>query len=365
MFYTILIFINILISCNDIGKDRLLEKTYNITNYDLRKGLPKGYVTNGSIDYTGYIQQAITQHDNVQFPGFPLLINDNGLKVGSNKTLYFEKGSEIRLKPSLKKGYNIFDLRNVKNVQLINPVIRGDRYTHLGKIGEWGMGIGIYSSENIKIVNAKIYDCWGDGIYIGKSEGKTNRGIEIIDAICKNNRRDGISVITVNGLLLDSPYAGYSNGTAPMAGINIEPNDPDDEVKNIKIINPKTEHNMGAGILVAVSLLYGKEDKNISVEIENHIDKTSGVGFKTSCYPKRKSGAEEVKGYIVINNPTWIGNLKVPIQTALFQKDLRLKIFKPVILSANGKSMSEMNMRKTLTSKGHINPHANYLITYR
>ena len=367
MIYAFLLFINTLLYSND---QSAINKRYsNVPSqaksyYDLQRSLPSGFVTDGSIDYTAYIQQAISQYDHVRFPGFPLLINDKGLKVGSNKTLYFEKGSEIRLKPSLKKGYNIFDLRKVKNVQLIDPVIKGDRNTHLGKTGEWGMGIGIYSSENIKIVNAKVYDCWGDGIYIGKSEGNTNRNIEIINAFCKNNRRDGISIISVNGLLLDAPYAGYSNGTAPMAGINIEPNDPEDEVKNIRIINPKTEYNNGAGISVGISKLYGKKDKNVSIEIQNHTDKRSNIGFKSSCYPKRKLGTEEIKGQIIISNPTWIENQRFPIQTALFQKDLLLKIYKPTILTLNGKSLSEGSMKKILATKGHINSHANYSVTY-
>lgn len=368
MLYTILILINFLYCNNSVNSNHKIspENTSEVySSYDLRKSLPQGYVTDGSIDYTIYIQQAISLYDYIEFPGFPLLVNDKGLKIGSNKTLNFEKGSEIRLKTSLKKGYNIFDIRNVKNVKLINPVIKGDRKIHTGTIGEWGMGIGIYSSDNIKILNAKVYDCWGDGIYLGKSGGKTNRDIEIINAYCRNNRRDAISIITVNGLLLKDSYAGYSSGTSPMAGINIEPNDPGDELQNIKIINPKTEYNKGAGISIGISKLYGKDDKNISVEIENHKDRNSGIGFKSSCYPKRKSGLEEVKGYITLNNPTWIGNLKVPIQTALFQKDLRLKIYNPTVVNSTGKSLSEANMRKIFATKGHINPHANYSVIYK
>ncbi len=48
---------------------------------------PVGYVKDGSRDYTKYIQLAIDKYDNLVFPGYPLSINDQGLSVGSNKTI--------------------------------------------------------------------------------------------------------------------------------------------------------------------------------------------------------------------------------------------------------------------------------------
>ncbi|WP_051189406.1 hypothetical protein [Daejeonella oryzae] len=361
----ILYFFVFISGLNNSNSDKIVEPTNRDLKYDLRKSLPSNYVKDGSVDYTSYIQQAISLNDQIVFPGFPILINDNGLRIGSNKKIYFEKGSEIRLKPSSKKIYNILHLRNVKNVELINPVIKGDRNSHIGKVGEWGMGIGIYSSDNIKIVNPRISNCWGDGIYLGKSNGGTNNNIQISNAYCINNRRDAISIITVSGLLLESPYAGHSNGIAPMAGINVEPNDPTDLVQNIKIINPKTEYNKGAGISIGLSKLYGKADKKVTIEIINHVDLKSNIGLKSSCYPKRKSGNEEVRGSINISNPVWIKNSKVPLQTALFQKDLKISIFKPTIVDMNNKSLPKEAMRKMLTSKGNINSHANYYVSYK
>ena len=368
MLYAPLIFFHFLIQLTGIDKiDVEIKKaTFELKNsYDLRMSLPIGYVTDGSVDYTPYIQLAINRHDNLRFPGFPILVNDNGLKIGSNKILYFEKGSEIWLKPSSKGKYNIFHLRKVKNVELINPVIKGDRNEHIGTSGEWGMGIGIYSSDNIKIINAKIYDCWGDGLCLATSGEATNNNIQIINIYCKNNRRNGITITSVNGLLLDSPYSGYTQGTDPQAGIDIEPDHPYDEVKNIKIIKPVTEYNKGAGITLSMSNMYGKEDKNVSVEISGHRDKSSNIGLRLSCYPYTQLASEEVRGRIIINNPTWIRNKKVPIQTALFQKDLKLKIYKPVILNKEGIKLSEPSIRRILAAKGHINPHANSLVIYR
>src|SRR5690606_11994065 len=57
--------------------------------YDITQSLPAGYVKNGSVDYTQYIQKALDDHNKVMFPDFPILINDAGLSVRSNTKLFF------------------------------------------------------------------------------------------------------------------------------------------------------------------------------------------------------------------------------------------------------------------------------------
>src|ERR1700740_1030002 len=61
--------------------------------YNVQNALPSGYVTDGSVDYTSFIQNAVSQHSSVVFPGFPIMVNDAGINIGSNKTLTFLNGS--------------------------------------------------------------------------------------------------------------------------------------------------------------------------------------------------------------------------------------------------------------------------------
>src|SRR5690606_37491525 len=166
----------------------------------------------------------VNQYSELVFPGFPLLINDGGLKIPSNRTIYFSEGSELRLKPTSKANYAIIHIKNASNITLHNPRITGDRYSHKGTVGEWGNGIAIYSSSNITINEAQVYDCWGDGIYLGTSGNGTNKDIKLVKPYLKSNRRAGISVTDADGLQIISAYAGYSDGTSPYCGINVEPN---------------------------------------------------------------------------------------------------------------------------------------------
>jgi len=39
--------------------------------------------------------------------------------------------------------------------------LRGDRYTHLGASGEWGMGLALYAGENITVLNIQAREMWG------------------------------------------------------------------------------------------------------------------------------------------------------------------------------------------------------------
>ncbi|MBC7913374.1 MAG: hypothetical protein H7Y07_04550 [Pyrinomonadaceae bacterium] len=276
------------------------------TSYYLENALPAGYVRDGSKDYTSYIQSAITKNSNIVFPGFPLLVNDSGLSVGSNKVITFLPGSEIRLKASDKEKYTIMEISGATNVILYNPVIIGDRDSHIGITGEHGLGIGIRGSTNVTVYSPKVSNCWGDGIYIGQSRlNPVSKNIVIKDAHLVKNRRDGISIISVDGLVLDNLYAAYSDGTIPMCGINFEPNDTTCEIRNVNINNPRTEYNGSNGIQIGTRNMLGNTDKITDITVVNHVDIGSPrYAFKMMC--NRLLGTTgNMYGLVKIINPTW------------------------------------------------------------
>ena len=160
---TLLIFTSLALSFSSCKKDNLNETSLDaplsmalkdrmsmavpadgITSdsYYLINSLPSGYVQDGTVDYTSYVQAAVSKYSNIVFPGFPILVNDSGILIGSNKTITFQSGSEIRLLGSAKGTYNILKMAAVSNVTLYNPVIVGDRDTHIGTTGEHGMPMG-------------------------------------------------------------------------------------------------------------------------------------------------------------------------------------------------------------------------------
>lgn len=316
-------------------------------NVDLTKYLPKGYVKNGSIDYTVYIQKGLDQNKVVAFPNFPVLINENGLNARSNQILNFQKNSRLIMKPNSSERYGLLNLINVSNVTINDPDLVGDREKHRGTKGEWGMGINILSSSKITINNPQISKFWGDGIYIGEIPYKDRSKYRLGDYSSKqvaikggnidNNRRNGISVISVKGLLIENILIQNTNGTMPMAGIDIEPNNNEQFLEDIVIRKVTTKNNAEVGIKYVSSNFIGKRSKNVSIIIENSQDISSKVGLylggaRSGFY----WGTEKLDGQITVNNFTSSSN-ESPLRTGSIQKynpGINLKTF---LIYTNGK----------------------------
>ena len=319
-----------------VAADGITSSSYYLVN-----ALPSGYVKDGSRDYTSYVQAAVTKYSNVVFPGFPILVNEKGITIGSNKTITFQEGSEVRLKGTSSSSYNIFNIINSTNITLYNPVIKGDRNSHVGTGGEFGMGIGIRGSSNISIYNAKITDCWGDGIYIGQSTSvPVCKNIIIKDAYLSKNRRDGISIISVDGLQLDNLYAGFTDGTSPWCGINFEPNNSECELKNVRINNPRTERNLGNGIQIGTSRMLASASKAVDITITNHTDISSSRYSLKVSHTTASGAGGRIAGLIKVVNPTWHKFLDRPIWMSVDQSGFKTEISSPEVMLASGSTLS-------------------------
>lgn len=334
-------------------------------SYDLTASLPKGYVKNGTVDYTSYLQAALNKNSNVTFPNFPVLVDDAGLSINSNSTVNFLASSQLLLKPTANGNYNVLEISHATNVVLNNPVIIGDATKHLGTSGEWGMGIGIYSSSNITINGANVSYCWGDGIYLSTSQGTTtNTNITISNATLTYNRRNGMSVTSVNGLDLESPYAEYSTGTSPMCGMDFEPNSSTDELQNIVINNAQTGNDAGYGIQIGYSNLYGGSNKTTSIIVNNHIDKKSTVAFKASADITKRKGSEIISGQLVVNSPQWRLNPTSPLTASIAEPNIKLTIANPTVENASGTYLTQAAALSLLTYKTNMLRGSNYVITF-
>lgn len=161
---------------------------------------------------------------------------------------FFDTSTVLKAIPNNVTNYNVLMIADAMDVQVMGGKILGERNQHLGTKGEWGMGIGIYGSANVRISNMVIADCWGDGIYINDNKAKTNASafVGLKNVISRNNRRQGLSILKASYILVDSCKFIYTNGTSPQAGIDIEPNY--DTASNITIRNTECAYNAGAGI---------------------------------------------------------------------------------------------------------------------
>lgn len=167
--------------------------------------------------------------------------SDACLRVGDNTTIVLD--GNITLQPNDFISYNIIRIEGTNVYISGSGGIKGDRSSHLGKKGEWGMGIGVYKSNNAQIRGLSIQDCWGDCIYIAGHSKK----VKIDNCNLSNSRRQGISITSASNVKICNCKISDINGTEPQYGIDIEPN-MGDTVSHVSIHNTSI-HNCKGGIM--------------------------------------------------------------------------------------------------------------------
>lgn len=181
------------------------------------------------------------------------------LEVPSNKEIVFQEGVELLAKRGEFKGITdtLMRIRSAENVTLRGEgkgamlrMHKADYHTDEYQKAEWRHGISILSSKNIRIENLTIKETGGDGIYLGIAKrGVPPTDIVIKKVICDGNNRQGISVISAVNMLIEDTHMINTEGTAPQAGIDFEPNRDDEPLRDIVMRNCLTANNKGGGYM--------------------------------------------------------------------------------------------------------------------
>lgn len=156
--------------------------------------------------------------------------SDRCLNITNNTEVVID--GNIYLQPNDFANYGILSVYGEKITIKGKGCIVGDKKTHTGKNGEWGMGLYIEGGNFITVKGLTIKDCWGDCIYI---TGNSNNVI-IDNCILDNGRRQGISVISAQNVTIKNSRIQNIEGTKPEYAIDIEPNK-NCFVKNVQIKN--------------------------------------------------------------------------------------------------------------------------------
>ncbi|EMT2447116.1 right-handed parallel beta-helix repeat-containing protein [Acinetobacter baumannii] len=230
-------------------------------------------------DITEYVNSLIEQNKTVTIPAGNYLVSaTKSIQLKDNSTLKLSPNTVLNVIPTSSGSYRVFKIRNVKNVNISGGKIIGDKYTHLGKTGEWGMGVEIRDSQNISISNMSIDKMWGDAIYIGTDGKNSTYNIKLSNIEMDDNRRQGLTIISVDTLHARNLRATNTNGAKPSGGIDIEPNNGTGIVKNIILEDIVTLNNAGPGIQIGLSR-YTNSTTPVAIKISKHTDKDSQYGL--------------------------------------------------------------------------------------
>ncbi|KXU84601.1 hypothetical protein CR51_41345 [Caballeronia megalochromosomata] len=236
-------------------------------------------------------------------------IDSTGLTLRSNSHIRFAQGASIKLLAHNTDSYQMMRIWDASNVNIESPYLDGSKSLNAAASGEWGMGISIAGSSNVTITSPTTINCWGDGIYITNSYfegGVASKAVTISNHLADGCRRQGVTIISGDTITFNHPVWQNIGGTAPQAGLDIEPNDNTAVFRAIRIVSPKTLGCAGPGIQIDLGSLPGPVAKTVDIQITNHIDNSQTDGpFSV--------GGLEPSGYIVTGaitsmNPVWKEN---------------------------------------------------------
>lgn len=161
---------------------------------------------------------------------------DGGLVVNGSLVL-FMYGATLKINNTSSSSYVGINIRNAKDVAIVGGAIEGDRLNHIGTTGEQGHGLVITGSDRVYIRDVNIFNCWGDSIGIRTDGNPTNKNIVLDNVTSNAARRNGLTVQLVDGMQVLNCKFLNTSGTAPQAGVDVEPNPLEGTAKNITFQN--------------------------------------------------------------------------------------------------------------------------------
>ena len=220
------------------------------------------------------------------------------LKIGSEKDVVFEDGAVLLAK---KGAFRAATATMLNIVRATNVTIRGRGTIRMRKAdymkepysrAEWRHGISAMGVVNLTIDGLTVEETGGDGLYVASDrvEHQPCRNVTVRNCTFARNGRQGISVISVDGFLVENSVMRDTLGMPPQAGIDFEPNSPAEVLKNCVLKNCSFDNNAGSGVEIYLATLKASSQP-IDIRLENcrmNGNRTSFVyslGSASSAYP--------------------------------------------------------------------------------
>lgn len=230
-------------------------------------------------DSTAAMQAAIDSKAKtvvVPFLGSPWVIRPVTLR--GHQEVLFEPGVLVLAKKGEfhGRGDSLFSATDVSDFTLRGygatlRMRKSDYQSSAYQKAEWRMGIALHGCRRVLIEGLRVESTGGDGFYVdGGSQLAWSEDITIRNCIAHDNHRQGISVISAVNLLVENCTFSGTRGTAPEAGIDLEPDTPKQRLVNCVIRNCVFENNHGHGMMVHLHPLDGTSAP-VSVRFENCI----------------------------------------------------------------------------------------------
>lgn len=156
-----------------------------------------------------------------------------GITLPSNVAFLLDKDAILEMTSNDKWNYCVITVTKQKNVLISGGTIIGDKDTHTytpresdGKTNhDEGHCVCIQtSSENVTVQNMTLKNATGDGVFL-IAQGAHSASVKNINITTNNighNRRQGISIVGAQNVLIENNEIHHIKGIAPQYGIDIE-----------------------------------------------------------------------------------------------------------------------------------------------
>jgi hypothetical protein len=186
------------------------------------------------------------------------------LRIPSNTILILQAGVTLRDAGLLQEGQRLINIfsENVR-IEGLGARVIADRSDYT--TGEQRHGIFIFGARNVAITGLESSGHGGDGFYIGDYASD----IVITGCLADDNRRQGLSITSASRVYVADCEFSNTRGTAPEFGIDLEPNNARDLMRDIIIVRPQTIRNNGGGILIILDK-YDAGSQPATITIVDH-----------------------------------------------------------------------------------------------
>ena len=207
---------------------------------------------------------------------------------------------------------------------------------------EWRHALSLLEATNVTVRCLDLCSSGGDGIYV-----KGCRDVTVEDVRCLDNDRQGISIISAEGLFVRRCTFAKTAGTAPAAGVDFEPNRPGEPLQRILFEDCVFADNYAAGIQFHLT---HSDATTAPVDVTMRRCRSTGngsygvriTGYKRTCVP----GRILFEDCAIAGGPRGTGSfnsipasaLKVTFRRCAFESVAD----KPVFAFANAKVMDDL-----------------------
>lgn len=184
---------------------------------------------------------AILNADSVVLTNSPIMVPSN--------SRFNLNGATIKAGPTLGASQRVISIINKTNVQVYGGTIDGN-LAAFATATEFRHGIHIGGSTDVAIWNMKSHHNKGDGIFVGDQEFGVSSRISIANTVCDSNYRQGMSITSVRGMTVTACDFINTAGTAPQAGVDVEPDQATDIIEGLRFVGCTMSGNAGAGLQI-------------------------------------------------------------------------------------------------------------------